>query len=87
MVEGTMNVELKEDRGLTLTKQYGFTVKETDDKVLAFDLIETAEYGVALLFGDQVFFLKFWDNEDLTKAESIVKRAIHEERLRRNARE
>ena len=31
-----------------------------------------------------IFFLKFWDTEDLVRAECIVKRAIHQERLRRN---
>lgn len=84
MIEGNMTIGLKNERGVTLTQEYGFTVQEEEGKVLAFDLMETADYGVALLFGDQVFFLKFWDDEDLTKAESIVKRAFHQERLRRN---
>lgn len=84
MVEGTMNIELKDDRGLTLTKKHGFTIEEADGKILAFDLMDSEDYGKVLLFGEQIFFLKFWEDEDLAKAESIVKRAIHEERLRRN---
>jgi len=84
MVEGTMKIELKDERGLTLTKEHGFTVEEADGKLLAFDLVDTDDYGKALLFGNQIFFLKFWDDEDLSKAECIIKRAIHEERLRRN---
>ncbi len=83
MVEGSMKIELKDERGMTLTEEHGFTVEEADGKVLAFDLITTEEHGVSLLFGNQIFFLKYWDEEDLTKAESVVKRAIHDERLRR----
>ncbi len=84
MAQGKAKVSLKTDRGLTLTKEHGFTVEEVDGKVLGFDLIETEEYGTALLFGEQVFFLKFWDDTDLDKAESIVKRAIFKERIKRH---
>ncbi len=84
MPQGKVKVALKTDRGLTLTKEHGFTVEEADGKVLGFDIMETEEYGTALLFGDQIFFLKFWDDTDLDKAESIVKRAIFRERIKRH---
>lgn len=84
MAQGKAKVNIKTDRGLTLTKEHGFTVEEADGKVLGFDIVETEEYGTALLFGDQIFFLKFWDEDDLVKAECIVQRAIFQERLRRN---
>ena len=83
MVEGTMKVHLKTERGMALTQEHGFTVEEADGKVLGFDLINTEDHGISLLFGNQIFFLKYWDAEDLVKAELVVKRAIHEERLRR----
>jgi len=84
MTQGKAKVNIKTDRGLTLTKEHGFTVEEADGKVLGFDIVETEEYGTALLFGDQIFFLKFWDEDDLAKAECIVQRAIFQERIRRN---
>ena len=85
MTQGKAKISVQNDRGLVLTKEHGFTVEEADGKVLAFDLLETEEYGSALLFGNQVFFLKFWDDEDLDKAETIMKSAIDKERTRRNA--
>lgn len=84
MPQGKAKVNIKTDRGLALTKEHGFTVEEADGKVLGFDIVETEEYGTALLFGEQIFFLKFWDEDDLVKAECIVQRAIFQERLRRN---
>ncbi len=84
MVQGKVKVAVKTDRGLILTKEHGFTVEEADGKVLGFDIMETEEYGTSLLFGEQIFFLKFWDDTDLDRAESIVQRAIFRERLRRH---
>jgi len=84
MVQGNAKVTVKTDQGLTLTKEHGFTVEEVEGKVLGFDIVETEEYGTALLFGEQIFFLKYWDDEDLVKAEAIIKRAFFKERLRRN---
>jgi len=84
MVQGRVKVAVKTDRGLILTKEHGFTVEEADGKVLGFDIMETEEYGTSLLFGEQIFFLKFWDDTDLDRAESIVQRAIFRERLRRH---
>ncbi len=84
MVQGKIKVAVKTERGLTLTKEHGFTVEEVQGKVLGFDIMETEEYGTSLLFGEQIFFLKFWEDEDLDRAESIVRRAIFRERLRRH---
>ena len=84
MTQGKVKVAVKTDRGLTLTKEHGFTVEEADGKVLGFDLMETADYGTTLLFGEQILFLKFWDDEDLDRAENIVKRAIFRERTKRH---
>lgn len=82
-MQGKMKIKVKNERGMTLTKEHGFTIEETD-KVLAFDIIESEEYGITLLFGDQIFFLKFWKDEDLIRAESLIKRAIYRERLSRH---
>ncbi len=87
MYKGNMKVALKDERGMRLTQEHGFTVEEEAGKVLAFDLIENEEFGISLLFGNQIFFLKFWDTEDLDKAENIIKRAIFRERMRRHADE
>ena len=84
MVQGKVKVAVKTERGLTLTKEHGFTIEEVEGKVLGFDIMETEDYGTSLLFGEQIFFLKFWDDEDLDRAESIVRRAIFRERLRRH---
>ncbi len=84
MVQGKVKVAVKTERGLTLTKEHGFTVEEVQGKVLGFDIMETDEYGTSLLFGEQIFFLKFWDDADLDKAECIVQRAIFRERIKRN---
>jgi len=84
MPRENMKVSVKTDRGLVLSQEHGFTVEEADGKVLGFDIIETEEHGTTLLFGDQVFFLKFWDDEDLNKAENIIKRAVFRERMKRH---
>jgi hypothetical protein len=82
---GNMRVKVKTERGITLTQDHGFTVEEVDGKVLAFDIIDHEEHGTTLLFGDQVFFLKYWNDSDLGRAERIIKRAVFDERRRRNA--
>ncbi len=87
MSKGKMKVAVKTDRGLILTKEHGFTVEEADGKVIGFDIMETEEYGTSLLFGNQIFFLKFWTDEDLNRAECIVQRAIFRERTRRHGAE
>lgn len=85
-ITGKMNVELKEKDGTTLTKEHGFTVKEEAGKVLKFDVIERPDYGTVLLFGDQVYFLSFWDDEDIERALELTKEVFEGElERRRNA--
>ena len=86
-VEGILSVAVKTERGHTLTRDYGFTVEEEDGKVLAFDLLEHPQLGIALLFGQQVFALRFWDDEDLQKGLAIVTDAIAKEVERRQESE
>lgn len=81
---GSMKVSVKDDRGFVLSKDYGFTVEEENGKVIAFDLIEHPDLGVTLLFGEQVFVLKFWDNKDLEKGLTLVGKALELERERRS---
>ena len=82
-VKGKMKIELKEEGGKTLTKEHGFTVME-EQKVLSFDKIDRPEdYGTVLLFGDQVYFLKYWDDEDVEKALSLTKEVFEGELERR----
>jgi len=81
--QGEMSIELKDDRGYTLTKKYGFTVEEEPGQVLAFDFINHPSLGNALLFGQQVFVLKFWDTEDLIKGRNLINDAVYQELQRR----
>ncbi len=81
--ENVMRVETKDDRGMILSKEYGFTVAEENGKVLSFDLLNHPDLGITLLFGEQVFVLRFWDNEDLTKGLRVVSDAIAMELERR----
>lgn len=84
---GIMSVAVKTEKGYTLTRDYGFTVEEENGKVLAFDLLEHPDLGIALLFGQQVFALKFWDDEDLHKGLEIVTMAVSKELERRKQNE
>lgn len=81
--KGTMRVGLKDENGFTLTKDYGFTVQEEDGSVLAFDLFEHPELGTMLLFGNQVFAMKFWTDEQLSKASNMISTAVITEWKRR----
>ena len=80
-------VAVKTEKGYTLTHEYGFTVEEEDGKVLAFDLLQHPELGTTVLFGNQVFAFKFWDDEDLTKGLRIIAQAVKLEKNRRNKRD
>lgn len=82
-IEGVMSVAVKTERGYTLTRDYGFTVEEEDGKILAFDLLVHPDLGVTLLFGNQVFALKFWDEEDLHKGLQTISKAVKLELDRR----
>ena len=78
-----MNIAVKTERGYTLSRDYGFTIEEEDGKVLAFDILNHEELGTTLLFGNQVFALKFWDVKDLTKGLKIFTEAVESELKRR----
>jgi len=80
---GSMKVAVKDERGFVLSQEYGFTVEEENGKVLAFDLVDHNDLGLSLLFGEQVFVLKFWDDEDLEKGLTLVNKALELERERR----
>ncbi len=81
--QNVMRVETKDERGMILSKEYGFTVEEENGKVLSFDLINHPDLGITLLFGEQVFVLKFWDDDALSNGLSIVAQAITQELERR----
>jgi hypothetical protein len=85
ITKGTMNVGVKTERGVTLSKKYGFTIEEDHGKVLAFDTFNHPELGHTLLFGDQVFVLKFWDDADLEKGLALMQGALSYELARRES--
>ena len=84
---GKLKVGIKEEGGMLLTKEHGFTIHEEEAKVLSFDRYHGGEYGDVLLFGDQIFFVKFWDTEDLIKARDLLNGAIGDELKRRSTSE
>lgn len=84
-LEGVMSVAVKTEKGFTLTRDHGFTIEEEAGKVLAFDIIEHPELGVTLLFGNQVFALKYWDDKDLQKGLDAFSKAVYKETERRKS--
>ncbi len=82
-IAGKINVEIKDESGMSLTKEHGFTVTEEANKVLSFDKIDREDYGTVLLFGDQVYFVKFWDDADLERALALTKEVFEGELERR----
>jgi len=83
--EGIMNVAVKTEKGYTLTRDYGFTIEEEEGKVLAFDILEHPELGTTVLFGNQVFAFRFWDDEDLRKGLRVLSQAVKIEKNRRKS--
>jgi hypothetical protein len=80
---GNLKVELKGEGGKIVTKDHGFTIQE-EQKVLSFDKIDRPEdYGTVLLFGDQVYFIKYWDDEDIERALALTKEVFEGELERR----
>lgn len=80
--KGTYVSGLKmEDQEIPLTEK-GFIFEESEGKPLAFDVHEHST-GMALLFGEQIFFLGFWTDEQLDKASDAFNYAIDKEKRRR----
>lgn len=84
-LDGVMQIAVKTERGHTITKGHGFTIVEEGDKVLAFDLLEHPQLGTTVLFGNQVFALRFWDDEDLDKGLEIITEGVRREKERRSS--
>ena len=80
---GILNVAVKTEKGFTVTREHGFTIEEEAGKVLAFDMMDHPELGVTVLFGNQVFALRFWTDEDLDKGLSMLTTAVEREKNRR----
>lgn len=80
--KGTYREIIKEDDGSIHVTERGFTFQEEDGKELAFDVHEHPT-GMAMLFGDQIFFLGFWTDEQLEKASNAFNEAIRREKERR----
>lgn len=71
-----------ENDGEYVVTEKGFTFQEENGKELAFDVHEHPT-GMAMLFGDQIFFLGFWTDEQLEKASVVFNEAIRREKERR----
>ena len=81
--KGTYVSKETHDDGTMVVTQRGFTFQEETGQELAFDISEHPELGTALLFGNQVFFLRFWTDEQLNKALNELSTAIRKEQVRR----
>ena len=84
-IKGNMKVSVKTDKGMVLSKEHGFTIEEENGNVLSFDYIHHPEFGAALLFGNQVFFLKFWRDEDLKQGLDTITKSFNAELQRRQS--
>lgn len=80
--KGVYRETTDDGQGNYITTEKGFTFKEEEGKELAFDVSEHPT-GMAMLFGDQIFFLGFWADEQLDKAQETFNEAIEKERKRR----
>lgn len=77
--------ESNEDGTPTVLTEKGFTFQEETGQELAFDLYDHDVAGTALLFGNQVFFLKYWTDEQLDNAAEAFSAAVTREKGRRDA--
>ena len=81
--KGTYTTKVEDETGTIVTTEKGFTFQEESGQELGFDLYET-DAGHALLFGNQVFFLRYWTDEQLDKASKFFNEAIEKEKASRN---
>ena len=79
--KGTYKVVTVDEEGnkVVITEK-GFTFTEEEGVELGFDFHEVEGAGTALLFGNQIFFLRFWTDEQLNRASTIFNQAIEKER-------
>ena len=82
--KGTYIEGIEQDDGTFITTELGFTFQQEDGQELAFDIHEIDGAGTALLFGDQIFFLKYWTEEQLDKASKVFAKAVKMEKEKRN---
>jgi len=82
--KGTYIQGIKHDDGSIVTTELGFTFQQEDGQELGFDVHEIDGAGTALLFGNQIFFLKYWTDEQLDKASKAFALAIKKEKEKRD---
>ena len=82
--KGTYIAGVEHDDGSIVTTELGFTFQQEDGRELAFDVHEIDGAGTALLFGDQIFFLKYWTDEQLDNASKVFANAVKMEKEKRN---
>jgi len=81
--KGTYISGVETDEGSFVTTEQGFTFQQEDGRELAFDTHEIDGAGTALLFGDQIFFLKYWTDEQLDRASEVFAKAVATEKEKR----
>jgi hypothetical protein len=81
--KGTYVSGVETDEGAFVTTEQGFTFQQEDGRELAFDIHEIDGAGTALLFGDQIFFLKYWTDEQLDRASEVFAKAVEMEKEKR----
>lgn len=84
VLRGTYKSGVEMDDGSIVTTEKGFTFQEETGQELAFDVHEIEGEGTALLFGNQVFFLKYWTDEQLDNASRVFADAVRQEKENRN---
>jgi hypothetical protein len=82
--KGTYIQGIEHDDGSIVTTEQGFTFQQEDGEELGFDVHEIDGAGTALLFGNQIFFLKYWTDEQLDKASEAFAKAVEIEKEKRN---
>ena len=82
--KGTYIAGVENDDGTIVTTERGFTFEQENGQKLGFDLHEIDGAGTALLFGNQIFFLSYWTDEQLDKASEVFASAIQKEKEKRD---
>ena len=82
--KGTYISGVESEEGTIITTEKGFTFTQENGQELAFDLHDMDGPGTALLFGNQIFFLSFWTDEQLDMASNVFAEAVRMEKGKRN---